>query len=92
MNGRPGHTGHGGGASPTPSPRWRETVQRPALWVAAVTRHGLRRAGELPTGLSGRYILATRQGPGAVPSPETLRLNLASVPRAHALQQRSYHS
>ena len=88
---RLGHTGALRGQAPHPAPSWRETIQRPALWVATVTCHGLRRAGSFPRASVGAASWPRGRDPGCAQSSD-LRLNLASVPRAHALQQRSYHS
>ena len=84
----PGHTGTPGGQAPHPAPRRRETVQHPALWVAAVTCHGLCRAGSFLQASVDAASWPCGRDPGCVQSSD-LSINLASMPRAHILQQRS---
>lgn len=60
-------------------------VQQSALWVAAVTCHGLCRAGSFLRASVDAASWPRGRDPGYVQSSD-MSVNLASVPRAHALQ------
>lgn len=80
MNDSPGTQGHGG-PSPTPSAPLAGDSATPCPVGGRGHSPRPSQSGELPTGLSGRYILATWQGPRLCP---VLRPALKSSQRAQS--------